>query len=99
MIMQEGVPFLSILYFLLAYVAICSDAIQEWIVDIGLVPLGLSLSIGEVSKEIGIHFAAQLFAFTGDLFPVRMQFVRSLPDRLAAFNLCGNIVDLCATLH
>ena len=56
MVTQEDVPLLSILYFLLAHVVIRFYDIQEWIIAIGLFSLGLSLGIGKMSKQMGIHF-------------------------------------------
>jgi hypothetical protein len=99
MITQEDVPLLSILDILLAHVNICCDGIHRWIVAIGSVQFGLSFSIGKVCKEIGIHFAAQLLGFTGDLFPIGMCLVCGLPHRLAHFHFGRDVVNFRASLH
>jgi hypothetical protein len=99
MLTQEGVPLLSVLYFLPAHIVICGDSIPGSVVAIGLVSLSLSPFVDKVSDEVDIHFATQLFGFSGDLLPVRMLFDRGLPNRLTHFHLCGNLVDLCASLY
>src|ERR1700693_1292008 len=99
MIAQEDVPLLSIGYFLLSDVVICSYRIQEWIVAVGSVSLDLSLMIDKVSKQIAIHFAAQLFGFTADLFPVRMLFVCDLPHSFTSFHPRGKIIHLHAAFY